>query len=134
QAMRRETEMQGRRSQIATGWDAIISEYIETWEAENSTASKRKTFDQGYLARFRSFIAEHRITQGGDLREDHLFKFRTYLSKPWQGRDALAPASRNRHMNTVRAMLNWANRRKLIRVSRDAISDCLKSFRTESRL
>ena len=129
EAIRRETEVQGRRRQIATGWSAILAEYADSWEAENG-----KPLTQGYFARFRAFIDTHRITQGGDLREEHLHAFRTYLSKPWEGRAALAPASRNRHMNTVRAMLNWANRRKMIRVSRDAISDCLKSFKTDSKL
>lgn len=95
---------------------------------------------------FLEWAAEARIRSADDLTKAQLMAFRAWLGKRrkrapakgrargehTEGRKRLSPASLNRDLRHVRAILNHARRiEALPRLDRDAITDSLTGFRTD---
>lgn len=124
-ATRREAAVTGPRTNVDEDWDTIENRYLEKLKSERGEATAIRT-SRDWLRIWRLHRDQIALKSGNDLKRAHLGEFRNLLG---QKRHKLASATRNRHLNAVRAMLHVARGADCIRMSSDDINEQLKPFK-----
>jgi integrase len=120
-----ELKVRRRLPALATDWQTIEDMYFEHFEAEYGGLAAERTRSD-WFRRWRGFIASNQISTGGELTVRHLGSFRDSLGHESQG---LAPATRNRTLGAVNAMLKWARLNGLIRIASEDRQAAMKPYR-----
>jgi len=123
-AARRRVAVSGRRKDVGATWKVVFDDYSKHFAGERGESAAERN-EREWLTRFQRFLERHAIRIAGDLTSRHLSQFRHSLTT---GRRKLAPRTRNRHLDAVKAMLRWAKRLGYLRLQTDDILDNLSRF------
>lgn len=145
--------LKARRAAIESGEAATaglpIPEAVDEFLKVKTNEGKPRTV-AGLRLRLRAFLTwtsrESAIRSTADIKGPDLYRFRDHVltlrrTAPKSGgvgrgaraetTDLLSPGSRNSFFSSAMRFLNWARKRGLLRLSRDAIGDALMGYRVE---
>lgn len=125
---RRHAAIRGRRVNLKETWDEIEARYLNHLEADKGEDAAVRT-SRDWLRLWRIFRERAKVSHGDDLTKALLGEFRNYVGT---AEVSLKPATRNRHLNAVRAMLHVARKSDCIRLFSDDINEQLKPFGVEA--